>query len=655
MKKRTTKKLICISLCAATILSSAVSVSAAASKTPMFKSSEIKLLTEIKDSKDGESDYIIYENPAKTAASSSKKSPYASGSAYLPDKYSLSYSLRTSTKDQGQLGLCWAYSFCSALETSAIKRSELGTGYYAINEDINLSERQIAWCRYFGNDGSADKSLYAGNDHLYQNRAFFNIYDENGKKIGNSYDRDGSKAYLDVGGNTYQAVNVVNRGYGASKEDDDRLKITSALYPDNGKYFAYNHVYLVDEVKKRSDIRVNEYKVLNTPNYFQDKSKDKTNFSNYLNEVKSELYNQKGVVLSYNSCGGNKQYWNGYGVKANNSIPKLFYRPADGKEDKIKKGGHAVHVIGYDDTIKASQFQITVDGKKYQPEGDGAWLIKNSWGTNSKTVSSQGYFYLSYYDRGINQFRSVEAEDTYFKGKDTVHEFKNIYQYSGAGIGDRQRSSKPVVKAANVFTARSNEEISALQFDVQKSNATVDYTIRKYKDNTNPDKGAVLEHGTVHYNNIGIYTIKMANPISISKGEKVAVEYYIKNSDYCPYQIPFETKKADTATVIDVTPNVSYIFKDGAWTKIVEKLAIFENSTDTIGNATVKMLTNPKYVLGDVNFDGKVNTADYNIELNLCLYPIMSSAQKARADINKDGRITKADVTALTKLSNYNK
>ena len=46
---------------------------------------------------------------------------------------------------------------------------------------------------------------------------------------------------------------------------------------------------------------------------------------------------------------------------------------------------HAICVVGWDDNYSKDNFNS-------KPAGDGAFLIKNSWG------STQSYFYISYYD-----------------------------------------------------------------------------------------------------------------------------------------------------------------------------------------------------------------------------------------------------------------
>ena len=49
---------------------------------------------------------------------------------------------------------------------------------------------------------------------------------------------------------------------------------------------------------------------------------------------------------------------------------------------------HAVDIVGWDDNYSAANFATA-------PAGDGAFIVRNSWGTGWGT---SGYFYVSYYD-----------------------------------------------------------------------------------------------------------------------------------------------------------------------------------------------------------------------------------------------------------------
>ena len=60
-------------------------------------------------------------------------------------------------------------------------------------------------------------------------------------------------------------------------------------------------------------------------------------------------------------------------------------------QDQLNNSYHIITVIGWDDNFPKENFSTT-------PEGNGAWICKNSWGTD---WGKDGFFYISYYDKTI--------------------------------------------------------------------------------------------------------------------------------------------------------------------------------------------------------------------------------------------------------------
>ena len=121
---------------------------------------------------------------------------------------------------------------------------------------------------------------------------------------------------------------------------------------------------------------------------------------------------------------------------------------------------HAVAIAGWDDQYARTEFQ----DQGVQPNADGAWLCRNSWGEN---WAEDGYFWISYEDATLTEFCSFRAEPSDY--------FDHIYTYDGAlSLG-----SITYPKGANIFTAEAAEELRAVSFPAYKN---YDYCIRIYTE-----------------------------------------------------------------------------------------------------------------------------------------------------------------------------
>lgn len=183
---------------------------------------------------------------------------------------------------------------------------------------------------------------------------------------------------------------------------------------------------------------------------------------------------------------------------------------------------HAVTIVGWDDTFPADHFKI-------RPDGNGAWLIRNSWHADqdADSRSYDTYFWMSFYDKSL-----LDAGYAFdFEDADNYH---HNYQYDGGmwshagGIG--KSSSNFKLHTANVFTAKGYEHGERLvAVGVEFAKAQTPYTVSIYKNLTNPtdpESGTLMADSTVSgtCGCAGFYTLPLSEPVNLAFGDTFAVE-----------------------------------------------------------------------------------------------------------------------------------
>ncbi len=195
-----------------------------------------------------------------------------------------------------------------------------------------------------------------------------------------------------------------------------------------------------------------------------------------------------------------------------------YYLP-ENRFDERTVGGHAITIIGWDDTYSRRNFV-------YRPAGDGAFLCKNSWG---KGAGEKGYFYLSYYDTFLN-FGDV---GTAFYGLESVNNYGKIYQYDPLGpIDTLESEEKNVLTVANVFpqkgkTLTAQETVCAASFyTIQKGVQYEIFVVSNYKNDASLSAGKRVASGMLPY--AGYHTIDFSG-VTVKKGARFAVVVKLTN------------------------------------------------------------------------------------------------------------------------------
>ncbi|WP_407415119.1 C1 family peptidase [Methanobrevibacter sp.] len=159
---------------------------------------------------------------------------------------------------------------------------------------------------------------------------------------------------------------------------------------------------------------------------------------------------------------------------------------------------HDVSIIGWDDNYDASNFLIT-------PPGNGAWIVKNSYGT---VWGDNGFFYLSYYDKTLMNSKDVTNYGTSII-IENVEPYNKNYQYDMFWGSDFVGNG--TVKYMNVFEALDDDLIAGVGTYFNQSG--INYTVEIYVN----DVLKLTQDGVSPY--YGYHTIKLDSYIPIKKGD----------------------------------------------------------------------------------------------------------------------------------------
>jgi len=256
-------------------------------------------------------------------------------------------------------------------------------------------------------------------------------------------------------------------------------------------------------------------------------------------DIKNAVYNHGPVSVA--------MYMDSYYY---NSTTNVYYYTG------TQTPNHLVCIVGWDDNVA-------------HPGGAGAWIVKNSWGTDWGGTcgygSEKGYFYLAYESGNMEEAAYYEYRDYSASEK--------IYYWDEAGwVGSLgyKTGDKTYAWMANVFNMTGSGTLTHVDFWTTSNNAS--YEINVYRDGDpvdGLDNLLTSQSGTAQ--EAGYYSIALNSSVSVSVGQQYTIAVKMTTPGY-DFPLPAEygltgtcdppiqtsvsyARHTDTGTWADLAPN----------------------------------------------------------------------------------------------------
>ncbi len=423
----------------------------------------------------------------------------------------------TPVKDQTPWGTCWSFGSTAAAETSILNK--LGLTYDEYN--IDLSELQTAWfSRSVLPEGSGSQAgeggaAVEGTDPLNTGGAAFlasSLYASGVGPVDEAVapykNKEGiTLSYRDLFGNDLAEMKKVS---------DPTFDVDAPMsYSPNGDWS-------VDEALRfQKAYQLDNANLLPTPATHSTDDLGLTTTGYTYNEdgtaaIKQQLMAGNAVQVSYAS--------DNYMPGKASATPRYINTETWAHYTwEPVTSNHAVTIVGWDDNYSKENF---LEG--HQPAYNGAWIVKNSWGSSTEDFpnngggwGNDGYFYLSYYDQSLSDVEVLDFDVYDETGNAALvadsYSFMPVSAIASAASDDK-------VSMANIFTAQQDQVITSLSTETGSACVTATFDMYLLDDDAeSPTDGKHVASKSETFQYSGFHRVDLKSGVIMKEGQRYSV------------------------------------------------------------------------------------------------------------------------------------
>ena len=624
MKKRITSIVIVLTLAVSMITTNAFVVNTKAVSRDEILDSIVDGIK--KDTEEYHRTHIKGKNGSRTIIDNNyKKVKKAKKGRRFPDSYVAPY---TSVKDQNVFSSCWMFGETASLESNLMLKAGYGQGK-ASTDPIDLSEAQGLYVQYNRQtrEGTMSGTILPDSDNDKEtNSDRYYGFDEGGWPLDASMAITANKGAALESDNPYIARSSSTMrddartmgGVAAANYRLNRFDIKSAeqlpeVYAVTGSGLSRTRVYdpSVRDIWKSKIIGSGaisgNYWQTTDAKYHHGWGLDESEYERFPNfwvfdaNTKSKFDTNHVITIV-----GYDDNYSKYNFMAKNS--NYAFDAMTGEEVYIKIDPMGEPVVEFD----AKGHLVSIDKSETLEEGyasfivpkeDGAWYIKNSYGTeaSSKKTYDNGIMYASYCEPTLSE---TVASDT-LESLDQIQNNEKIYDttlsHSSLSGEVSQSTFSEGDKAAEVYTIDPDKDFELGQVGYWTYDEGVTTRVKVYNelvDAASPESGTlVYDSSDVTDAYEGYHTISLDDKVLLTHGSNASIVISQTCDGDSSLMIEFDYKDAGNAGyVFNHNAGDTFFYTRNEWFTQEEVDAKAQKQGYTVGNSTVKMFGNLKEV-----------------------------------------------------------